>query len=163
MELEGGGGSIRDGHWHWIEIKRHKRDVTLLIDQRATSSKKTPGAFTSLDFYKDKAEMYIGGGPMVEWTRSVSKRNFSGLLQQLHVGRLKVLDRARASNHNKEYRKIGVVLLGGEASTLWTTHLVTTPSPSSGGNGSGCVYDVEGLCKTEAIVSIPGEAVHHAT
>ena len=152
--MRGGRGSLHDKTWHWIQVQRRQRNVVLVIDNKVVSRKRIPGKFTRIDFSQEKAEMYIGGGPMKELTKSDSKQNFSGVLQQFRLDKVKVLLRARADNE-RVFRIFGSQFV--EALPTTTTLLKTSPYPVSNEsrchNSSDACSPLPGMYSTGVIYS----------
>ena len=77
--------AYNDDQWHRVKLERVKRLVNLTVDNSDTSKGKTPGAFYKFLFPDKETRFVLGGFTDDKKTKlkSVTKKNFTGCLQEL--------------------------------------------------------------------------------
>ena len=86
-------GCLHDNTWHSVAVHRKRRRVTLDVDKQKRITAVIPGQFSFLDFKGGEELILFGGGPDVATLdQSESKKNFSGIIQQLQFDEYQVLD-----------------------------------------------------------------------
>ena len=74
-----------DNQWHRVRLERIKRSVNLTVDNLDTSKGETPGAFDKFHLPGQKTSFVLGGlaGEKRNKLKSISRKNFTGCLQEL--------------------------------------------------------------------------------
>ncbi len=73
--------TYNDNQWHRVKLERAKRLVNLTVDNSDTSKGTTQGVFDKFHLPDKKTSFVLGG--LTDDKKSVSKKNFTGCLQEL--------------------------------------------------------------------------------
>lgn len=136
-------GCLNDGVWHSVIISRVQRRIKITIDDQRPIISAIPGEFSFLDFKGGSEQVLFGGGPLIRaFNRSLSRKNFTGFLQQFQFDEFDVTDEVMLG---KTFTLLGNGLLND--SSLF--HIIPS-SPSPLGNCSREVDpERERLCEDE--------------
>ena len=103
---------VNDGQWHWVEVSRRRRNVTLKIDHRLRATVVMPGKSFQLNVEGPEPKVYLAGGPRNVFGKSESKQNFSGYLQEFYYRHMKVFDSIVPTITDRRFVKVGTVIDG---------------------------------------------------
>ncbi|EDO47422.1 predicted protein [Nematostella vectensis] len=103
-------GCLHDGTWHSVTIHRKRRRVTLDLDKQERVTVVIPGQFSFLDFKGGQEKLYFCGGPDSDTLAySYSRKNFTGIIQQLRFDEYQVIDEVFTDRVHKEFVAVGEV------------------------------------------------------
>ncbi|EDO36109.1 predicted protein [Nematostella vectensis] len=134
--------------YYWVQVTRRQRKVLLDINYGWVQMQaETPGSLSSLDLKGDSRVAYIGGGPgNIVSPLSLSKRNFSGFLQQFVFEEINVFDKILRQTDDERFKAHGRVPDGRLYRVLlpWKETTVGSgcePGGDDDEDGDGCRKD----------------------
>ena len=95
--LETGKNALSDSCWHYVEIRRKRTRLTVILDRGNTgkATGNTSGKFYRLNLNNQSNVIYYGGAPPeVLLPAKVKSVSFKGFLKQFHFEEFNVLDNA---------------------------------------------------------------------
>jgi hypothetical protein len=99
--------TYNDDQWHRVKLERAKRLVSLTVDNSDTSKGRTRGIFNQF-LFPSKTSFVLGVFKDDKKTKSVSKKNFTGCLQELIFNSYDLFD--KFNNSAKEITSHGEFL-----------------------------------------------------
>ena len=153
--LETGKNTLSDSCWHYVEIRRKRTRLTVILD-RGNTGKATgnaSGTFVTLNLNNQSNVIYYGGAPP-EILRSAKVKpvSFKGFLKQFRFEEFNVLDNALLGDKGFSITDTDRVKRVWPASN-WLLHTAESQCKAAEGSTSGCSpsEDDSDSCKPSTI------------
>lgn len=90
-------GGYADNQWHIVRLERLKRSLNFTVDSSDACDGETRGHFTRFSLPDSKTSFFLGGLPDSQLkSKSVSRRNFTGCLQELTFNNYELFSKLHA-------------------------------------------------------------------